>query len=140
MDFMEKPIERNLILKVSKYGAEHSIFVYTDMKDALQLTSSDDEFLRKTCIKFNGEVTSGPNHLLVEVVVLHSNSFMSSSFRLLPTALYNYVDYMEIKEARRQAREAKFQSSLALMIAVGSLVIGSFIGLLGIIVQLVLTK
>lgn len=136
---MELVEQHNLILRITEYAVNRSSFIYTEMKDALGLNIDEDAFIQAYCITYSRE-TENPNHIFVQTNYSSSGGWMHSRYRLLPTAFYNYVDYVEIKVARQQATDAKHQSSLALMVAVGSLVIGSFIGLLGIITQLLLTN
>ncbi len=113
--------ERNIILRVSKYGAEHQIFVYSDMKDALKLDSTDDTFLHNNCMKFPYQQEPNSNHLLVQINA-SNNGFIGSEFRLLPTALYNYVDYIEIKQARRSSTIAFILSLVAILISFAQLI------------------
>jgi hypothetical protein len=141
---MEKLDDRTLILRITKYAAnQHREFYYTDMKDALQLDDDDDGYILTNLTAFNSS-TENPNHILqiYEVITGKSGTAMSnrlaSTYTLLPQALYNYVDYLEIVEARKAANEAKVLSLLSLRVAVWSLTLSVLVGLFGVIVQILL--
>lgn len=79
------------------------------------------------------------NHLLAfanRPLTNRNADFREDEYQLVPTALFSYVDYLEIKEARRHATEAKVQASRAFKIAVWSLIVSSILGVIGIIVQI----
>jgi hypothetical protein len=136
--------ERNLILKITDYADGKRRFTLEKLYQDLHIEDSDKEFIESTLVA-RSSTTDNPNHLFAIVrsftpipnATTQVDAFRRGhEFALLPQAFYNYVDYIEIVEARNNAKEAKHFSIMALLIAVASLVIGTLVGLLGIIVQL----
>lgn len=140
--------ESNLILKVTEYAIKHNSFELAQLIADLKLEQTDSDFVKNSLVsKSSG--ADNPNHILVvdntdimRTVVENDTggknySELRKSYRLLPTAFYNYVDYLEIKEARRQANEAKTQASLALQLTTFTLIISIVLGLGQIFFQIV---
>ncbi len=97
------------------------------MKRDLNLSVEDFNFVRDTLTQLNQKYTDNPNHILVGAELDYFNTTTvnveKSTYSLLPTAFYNYVDYLEIKQARIQANEAKKQSMIAIRISVAAIIV-----------------
>ncbi|MFZ1806902.1 MAG: hypothetical protein WAU36_06770 [Cyclobacteriaceae bacterium] len=118
---MELKEEQNLILRVTKYAIKNKKFKLDEIKTDLEMDEYDFLFL-KTTLTSHTKSSENPNHILVAYnMVFYKTSIVpdqdNSEYSLLPNAYYNYVDYLEIKEAKRSSRIALFVSLVALLIA-----------------------
>lgn len=140
--------ERNLIIRVTEYAIEHDSFELSQLIKDLELGPDDSRYLMASLVS-KSTTADNPNHILVvgnpDILGTvkenetggKSYSELRKPYRLLPTAFYNYVDYLEIKEARKQANEAKKQASLALELTVFAIIISVVIGLGQLIFQII---
>ena len=140
--------ERNLILRITKYAIKHKSFELDQLITDLKLGQDDSDFVKNSLVS-KSSTADNPNHILVVgntdiLGTVKENSTggrnysqSRKSYRLLPTAYYNYVDYLEIKEARKQANEAKKQASLAVQLTVWAIIISVLLGLGQIYFQIV---
>jgi hypothetical protein len=136
---MNSKKERNLIIRVTEYAIEHDSFELSQLIKDLELGQDDARFLMGSLVS-KSTIADNPNHILVVgnpdiLRTVKENesggkhySELRKPYRLLPTAFYNYVDYLEIKEARKQAVEAKQQASLAIQLTVYAIVISVLLG------------
>jgi hypothetical protein len=134
--------EKELVMRIIKYVKTHHRATLTQIKEALELDQTDYNFMAMVLVKRINQ-RDNPNHILAFANRPDSNNgedYREDEYQLVPTAVFSYVDYLEIKEARAQAAEAKNLSLLAIQIAVWSLILSSFIGLFGIFVQIVLSR
>ncbi|MFZ1806901.1 MAG: hypothetical protein WAU36_06765 [Cyclobacteriaceae bacterium] len=134
---MELKEEQNLILRVTKYALNKKQFLLGEMKEELDLSVEDYSFVISTMTKHE-QGSDSPNHILaisdfvwfdhptIDVSRVDTNK---SKYSLLPNAFYNYVDYLEIKEARKHADEAKKQSMLAIQLTIFAIIISIVIGI-----------
>lgn len=116
---MELDEEQNLILRVTKYALKNKKFKLDKLKTDLKLDKYDFLFL-KTALTSHTKGTENPNHILVAYnMVFYKDTIVQDEceYSLLPTAYFNYVDYLEVKEAKRSSRIALFVSLVALLIA-----------------------
>lgn len=132
--------ESNLILRITEYAIKHNSFDLAQLITDLQLGQDDSEFIKNSLVS-KSTIADNPNHILVvgnaDITLTEKEnategtnySELRKPYRLLPTAFYNYVDYLEIKEARRQASEAKQQANLAIQLTLFAIIISVVIGL-----------
>lgn len=135
---MKQNDENSLILRVIEYGKDKDGFLIGDMFENLKLNDSDKKFIEYKLCDFGGS-DSNPNHILG----FNSNANLSQNFgaqrehfitqnevRILPNALFSYIDHLEIIEARKAAKSARTLSWIAIIISlltgIGSLIIGYF--------------
>ncbi|MEP2669485.1 MAG: hypothetical protein ABJH04_10845 [Cyclobacteriaceae bacterium] len=140
---MELKEEQNLILRITKYAVERKFFTLQELYKDLKLGEGDPDnkeynFLRST-LTCEQRSTQNPNHILVyygkipttvrtpDAITTFEND--KRYYTLLPQAFYNYVDYLEIKEAKMHANEAKKQSMLAIQLTVFAILTSILIGL-----------
>ncbi|MFN8336291.1 MAG: hypothetical protein U0U09_14265 [Cyclobacteriaceae bacterium] len=126
---MEPALEdhsQHLIIRVTQYGLSHQSFLLSDLYKDLNLTNEESKYVLNVLTQTQRPSTDNPNHILVlskEVKNEFGNTVVNkSSYTLVPNAFYNYVDYLEIKEARKAADQAREQSSTAITIAIWSLI------------------
>jgi len=132
MDLKE---EQNLILRVTEYALQKKQFLLSEMKQELNLSVEDYGFVTATMTKHE-QGSDNPNHILAISDFIWDDRPLTprvdtnkSKYSLLPNAFYNYVDYLEIKEARKHADEAKKQSMLAIQLTIFAIIISVIIGL-----------
>lgn len=138
----------NIILRITEYGIEHKSFTIIKMVEDLAIPASDLSFLDTLTSK--EPKSDNPQHIIVFVhtnlknAERHKKALLSPNvnpnyvyqgkdddyYAILPTAFYNFVDYIEIKEARKHAIEAKRQSTLALTLTQYALIISILFGLM----------
>ena len=144
-----EPMEHsNIILRITEYGIKHKSFTMTKIIEELAIPTSDLSFLDTLTSK--EPKSDNPQHVLVFVHANLKNAerhekallnpYANSNcvyqgkdddyYAILPTAFYNFVGYIEIKEARKHADEAKRQSTLALSLTQYALIISILFGLM----------
>jgi hypothetical protein len=134
MDEIPEEEDRNLVLRVIKYVKQHHRVTAMQISTALNLDEIDKHYLFTSLLKAFSQ-PENPNHILVYVdrpVTNTSGDYKEDQYQLLPTALFSYVDYLEIKEARKAADRAHRLSLRAIKISVWSL-----IGAIAIIIEAV---
>jgi hypothetical protein len=136
MDLLE---ESSLILRITEYALNRKTFSLLQLKEDLLLNNEDFQFISRT-LTSKSMISDNPNQILVLVKRTEENIKRNAKynseivrdddfFSLLPTAFYNYVDYLEIKEARKHADEAKRQASLALNLTIYAIIISILFGM-----------
>ena len=141
----------NIILRITEYGIKHKSFTMMKMIEELAIPLSDLSFLDTLTSK--EPKSDNPQHVIVFVhanlknTERHAKALLNpyanpncvyqgqddDYYAILPTAFYNYVDYIEIKEAKKHADEAKKQSSLALSLTQYAFIIPILFGLMEIL-------
>ena len=132
--------EKQLILRIIKYVRIHHRVTLQQIIDELKLDPTDQEFLVSTLSRKQGQ-GDNPNHVVAFVSRPNSNNYnlpKENEYQLLPTALFSYIDYLEIVEARKAAGDARKLSLTAIEIAVWSLVLSTLVGLFSVFVQVIL--
>jgi hypothetical protein len=138
---MDLKTEQHLTLKITEYGLTNQSFSISKLKHDLQLSDHEADFVLSALCS-ESQSTNNPNHILCVYERTKTRSSTNEGgginlhlpynlYTLTPTAFYNYVDYLEIKEARKVANEAKQQSILALQITVYSIIIATLFGIGG---------
>jgi hypothetical protein len=120
-------VDKNITLKVIEYSLKtEKVFLNTMLKD-MKLNTEEAAFVSNHMIALNN--ATGPNHILTKA---HPNVGFNpdvSQLHLLPSALFSYVDHLEIIEARKAAKEARILSWIAIGITL-------FLGVLQIYFQI----
>ncbi len=119
--------EKHLIYRIIEYGQKEQFFTYPQLKAELNLSPDEDGYVYNTMIHWDNEATA--NHL---IAIVKRNFYTGSSghslpvidnqksiLGLLPTAIFQYNDYLEIIQARKSAQEAKRLSWYAIWISIG---------------------
>jgi hypothetical protein len=128
---MKNDYNDNLIIRVTEYGLKHPRFTLRDLQMDLKLNGDEHSFVENALTEKKRTFTDNPNHILVPVEgYTHSPVQVGTIVRnpdtkysLLPNAFYNYVDFIEIREARKQANDAKKQSMIAIWISVIAIIV-----------------
>ncbi len=118
---MELNEQSNIILRITEYGLNHKMFTLAEMKEALKLNDDDFNFIYNSLIarSVGGD---NPNQILGLSKEYYDQTSGADNSRnlysLLPTGFYNYVDYLEIRESRKAAVEAKRLAWIAIGVTV----------------------
>jgi hypothetical protein len=137
--------EKNLIILICKYGKKNKAFKIEDFYSTITgLTDSDKRFIENMLIYWGG--SPDPNHIvsfaskppthLVTSPPQRAEYLKQKHLRLLPNALFSYIDHLEIVEARKAAETAKQQSRTAIIISVLALIVSTVLG----IIEICITK
>lgn len=105
--------ENNLILRVCEFGYKNQRFTLADVQHSLGLSPEDITFVYNVMTS-RDSATNNPNHVLITDGVSGNGKPL---FSITPSALFSYVDHLEIIEARKAAREAKRLSIAAIIIS-----------------------
>lgn len=134
-----KKEQEHLALRIIGYASDKDEFFLNDMSIELKLSSSDRTFIHNNYVAINPNIN--PNHIFRTVITnINPPSLIELEHhylvRLLPTALFNYVDHLEVIEARKAATVAKQQSAKAIKISIWSLIVASILGFVQIVIEL----
>jgi hypothetical protein len=110
-----KEENRHLVFRLVQFGIDRKQFTFSEMFEALDLSPDEEQYIKKVVWDTNRDVESGANKLLIKVPRLgtHENDW---KYMLLPDAVFQYVDYLEIIEARKAAKSARTLSWIAIII------------------------
>lgn len=123
----KKRDDNHLIIRVTEYALEHDHFQLSEMFESLKLEQHDRQYV--TDAMTNGiPNTDNPNKILSLSRTVITPEGQVYYYSLLPTGFYNYVDYLEIREARKA-------SSVALWLSILAIIISSIIGIMQIAYQ-----
>lgn len=128
---MKQSEEKHLIIRVTKYALDNPNFKLTELQSELGLTDEEYYYVRNSLIESDSKQTDNPNHILVlysenaEARNIGNLDIAESYYALLPNAFYNYIDYLEIKEARKQAVEARKYAIIAIWVSAVALFFGA---------------
>jgi len=121
-----------LVFRIVEYGIEHEEFTLTSLINDLKLTENDKRHLRNHLLSRDITVNS-PNHVIAVVggdgldghgkKLILKDDYHDLTYRILPNAVFQYVDYLEIVEARKTSTIARNLSWLAIAI---SLILGAW--------------
>lgn len=120
---LKKMNDGNLVLRIIDFGKDHQFLYFKHLKKELLLTPQEENLCINTFIHFpriKDEINT--NHIMqcIEMPLLDSSTinYDECLLTLLPTAIFQYIDYIEIKEARKSAQEAKRLSWYAIWISI----------------------
>lgn len=118
---MKAEEKRNLVLRIIEYGKEHEPFLFTDLSLALDIDENSQKYIKEHLINHTHQ--SSPNHI-ISTETKYPTTFLikqiinDAKLRILPNALFSYIDHLEIIEARKTAKRAHTLSLLAIGISV----------------------
>jgi len=143
---MELKEEGNLILRVTEYGITNKQFSLIQLKQDLNLNLIDYQYVRNSLTSIGHRNSENPNHILVlsesanKVNADGAYNYDFDLYSILPNAFYNYVDYLEIKEARKVADQSRKHAEQAQKSSDKAIKIALFafaIGLLQVVVEII---
>lgn len=136
---MEIEEENNLVIRITKFGLKNQKFTWNELCSTLNLTHDEKVFVEINLIRRRLSDTDSPNHLIGFSGYTSANggeNLDSWYFSLLPNALFSYVDYLEIKQARIHAEQANKKSDIAIRISIAALIASIVLGIIQIFVSM----
>lgn len=99
-------MENTLLFRVLKYGMEKDEFSLGEMMRHLNLSTEEESYVRRLVWDTAADSHATPNKIIMKVEWpgAHQSDW---KYRLLPDAIFSYVDHLEIVEARKNARESR---------------------------------
>lgn len=127
---MKAKDQQNLIFRVIQFGLDKESFTLTEAIDNKVLTTLEASFFYNYYV-WNSGSTQNTNHVLLAKGRTNDyNNKNDWTYTVLPTAIFQYIDYLEIVEARKAATEARRLSWIAIWISCILGVFGLVVGLL----------
>ena len=126
--------KQNVIYRIIEYGLNDSrvkdgVMVRGKLIEDCQLTDFDQIYLNNV-LACNDEKLLNANHILIRFHTGHSTDAKDWQYKLLPTAIFQYNDYLEIKAAREAAKESKKLAWIAIIFSSALGVFGLIVGIL----------
>jgi hypothetical protein len=130
---MKAEEKRNLVLRIIEYGKEHEPFTFEQLCLNLDIDENSQIYIKDHLISHT--FPTSPNHIIATetkypTTFLVKQIIKEAKLRVLPNALFSYIDHEEIIEARKAAKSARVLSWIAIIISlltgVGSWIIGYF--------------
>ena len=110
-----------LLIRILEYCYQKEIFTLNDINDSLELSVNDLNYVHK--IRTDNKVAH-QNEILVLDSKVDGGNYMTDNYRLSVGATFQYLDFVELKEARISSKTAKTQSFWAIIIALFALLVG----------------
>lgn len=107
--------EKNLVLKIIEYSINKDSVTTIEIYKDLKLNEFNQKYVQLYLLATHPSITS--NHKLGEVDRVNIQNPNDYRYKLLPSAVFQYIDYLEIKEARKNARQAFILSVIAILLA-----------------------
>jgi hypothetical protein len=111
-----KPLEEHdLVIRIIKHCLGKPSLPKSQIFLELDIDQNSQQYVERYLL--NNEPNNVlPNHILGRMV--QANDHLQHQYKLLPTAIFQYVDYLEIKEARKNSKQAFWLSILAIILSV----------------------
>lgn len=98
------------------------IAVMQKLIEALQVSDIDEQYMRSVLLNYcQNEIRA--DNILIRVSTGSSDNHRDWLYRVLPTALDRYYEYIELQESRQASVDAKKQAMWATIIAIAALII-----------------
>lgn len=132
--------ENNLVLKLCEYGISKDEFILSRFFKEYKLNQGEQNYVNSILCHQSGE--PNPNQIVTvsgdyfqhildsDLEFFSKGDFRNRSARLLPTAIFNFTDHLEIVEARKAAKEAKRLATWSLWISSVLAFISIIVGIL----------
>lgn len=150
------PTDENLILRITAYGFHHKKFTLLQLRENLTLNPDEYKFLARHLTLKSRTKQASPNHLIGVLTFKlrkevsetdedkkrgldfadDTNDYERTTYMLLSSAYFSYIDHLEVVEARKNAKSARTSANWALGISIAAFVVSLLLGLW----QVVLTK
>lgn len=121
--------ERNLVFRIIEYGLEKETFTMHDLRQDLKLSNEDMTFIKFNLWASNPkEINSNTLFACIsaEAVGPIGNEVYVSSVadagdekcRLVPSAIFSYIDHKEVTEAKKAARIATLLAVTGIVVSI----------------------
>lgn len=133
---------RPLIFRVIEYGMKHQYFTLLELYRDLNLSENDRDYVWNV-LTGNRTVASQYDHILAVAKyndskgVFRDVAVEDDTFALIPSTIFNYMDYLELVEARENAKQARETANKAHRTSIAAIIISIAIGLVQIAFELV---
>jgi hypothetical protein len=114
--------EQELIYRVINYAKGRGDFVKQHLFNDLQLSPEDINYLEKFAFAHDHSNLL-PNTLFLRTNTTNATGHMQYIFRVVPTALFHYNDYLELKAARKASNEARLYAIAAIIISILAIIV-----------------
>jgi hypothetical protein len=108
----------NLALRICEYGYNNKSFTLPKLKEVLNSDTYESTYIWNSFVQHSA---NDPDQN--RIIHIYSRGFDADSteYTISPSAMFSYIDHMEVVEARKAAKEAKRLSWIAIWI---TLIIG----------------
>ncbi|MCK4921619.1 MAG: hypothetical protein KAS71_11275 [Bacteroidales bacterium] len=122
---MKKSTKDNLVYRIIEYAYNNEVFDFNDLKKDLNLSPQEELTVRDRFV-VTGEIST-PNHLLVRDHNFNklgklTKRYEERALRALPSAIFHYIEFVELQEARKTAKQSFWIAWIAIFF---SLIFGS---------------
>lgn len=112
----------HVLIRIAKFGYENQEFTLRELKDKIILSNINEwNYILKL---FDKSSSSNPNAIAVRIE--KSTDELDSKYILLPSTLFSFIDHLELQEARKNSRDAKRLSWIAIAISIASFIAAIF--------------
>jgi hypothetical protein len=111
---------KHLVFRAIEHVIDKPEFDLAEVIRELKLSGEEEQYIRGLIWDTSKDGEATPNEIFVRVKRMGAN-VNDWKYMLLPDAVFQYMDYIEVVEARKAARHARVVSWVAIII---SLVIG----------------
>lgn len=127
----KEKLEDSIHLRAVRYGAEHpNGFSYSDIQHHYSKRPAEWEVVRVFLLAAKKNKESGLNITTpFQVLNNRGSADEATDFILSYEAAFNYVDFLELQEARQMARDAHRSSTNAIRIAITTMVISNLLAM-----------
>jgi len=139
---MEEKIEDSIHLRAVRYGAERpNGFSYTDIQHHYSKRSAEWEVVKVFLLAAKKNKESGLNITTpFQVLNNRGSADENTDFILSYEAAFNYIDFLELQQARQMSTDAHRSSTNAIKIAIATMVISSLLAIWQIFSPVVLDR
>ncbi|MFA6285158.1 MAG: hypothetical protein WC643_01350 [Parcubacteria group bacterium] len=131
MTKQEKKEEDSIHLRAVKYGYLHpNGFSYKGIAHHYSKRSAEWEVVKEFLHVARNNKDAGLNHITPFVLLQRNGSAIDDSiFVLSYEAFFNYLDYLELQQARKSAKDANFYARIAIGIAALAFIMSALLSL-----------
>jgi hypothetical protein len=119
-----KEKESQLVYRIIEYGIKNEICVKKKLFTDLNLTDVQQNYFDQVLASHRTDLTN-PNNIMVLYHTGQSQNKDDWQFRLTPSAMFHYNDYVELKEARINAKSGRNFAIGALIVSLISVAIST---------------
>jgi len=120
---IKNTFESNLHFRIMKYGVEvRESFTFDELSNHLNLTKTEQDYIKVFLICYSGRDYNS-YVLALEIATNEmerapNSPLRDKKMRLTTSAVFEYIDYLEIVAARESATQAKYLSWIAIGISI----------------------
>jgi hypothetical protein len=108
--------EQNLTYRIIELMKDKGDIEYWWLCEQMNLTGAEQHYLFNVLACHHADRVM-PHHIIVVVAIINASDHRLNNYALLPTALFSYNDYLELKASRAAAVEARKYAIWALLVS-----------------------